>query len=160
MQKFWKPMYLVPFLLIALSVSLVGATAGQPPGPVATPIAGGELEGPVQAMFLNRTSGLGASVDANRIMVIKYDLVPGGAFPWHQHPGTVWAVVTRGTLTLYDANCEAHPYPAGSAFFDPGNRTHTARNETDEPVEVIATFMLPANAAGPSVPVPAPENCS
>jgi quercetin dioxygenase-like cupin family protein len=160
MRKYWKPIYLLPLALVALSVSLGGAFAGQPPGPVATPIAGGQLNGPMQATFLDRSSGLGATVDANRIMVIKYDLAPGGAFPWHQHPGTVWAVVTKGTLTLYDANCEAYPYSAGSAFFDPGNRTHTARNETGEPVEVIATFMLPINAAGPSVPVPAPEQCS
>ncbi len=161
MRTYWKRISLLPLALVALGVSLAGATAGQPPpGPVATQIAGGELKGPIQAMFLDRASSHGASIEASRIMVIKYDLAPGGAFPWHQHPGAVWAVVTKGTLTLYDASCEPQPYPAGSVFLDPGNRTHTARNETAEPVEVIGTFMLPANAAGPSVPVAAPEGCS
>ena len=71
----------------------------------------------------------------------------------------VWAVVTRGTLTVYSAACDAHPYPAGSTFFDPGNVTHTARTEGEEPVNVIATFMFPADAGAASVPQPDPGTC-
>ena len=84
MRMYWKRISLLPLALVALGVSLAGATAGQPPpGPVATQIAGGELKGPIQAMFLDRVSNNGAIVEASRIMLFKYDLASGGAFSCH-----------------------------------------------------------------------------
>lgn len=159
-----KLLYSLPLSgVFALGLIVGVVAAAQPARPVATPVASGSLPAPVHAVIVGPVAArtLARVADVAEVRVVKFELAPGGAFPWHQHPGPVWVVVTRGTLTFYSAACEAHPYPAGSAFFDPGDLTHTARNEGQEPVEVMATFMFPAGA-GPaaSTPQPAPESCS
>ena len=156
--------YGLPLLLVAvfaMGLTAGAALAGQPARPVATTIATGTLTTPAHAVIVaqGETGTVASMVDVSEVRVVRFELAPGGAFPWHQHPGPVWAVVTRGTLTLYGAACDAHLNPAGSVFFDPGNLTHTARNEGDEPVEVIATFMFPAGAEAASIPHPAPASC-
>jgi quercetin dioxygenase-like cupin family protein len=153
-----------PLLVVAVfAMGLTGGVvvAGQPARPVATTVATGTLATPAHAVIVaqGEMGTVASTVDVSEVRVVKFELAPGGAFPWHQHPGPVWAVVTRGTLTFYSAACDAHPYPPGSTFFDPGNVTHTARNEGDEPVEVIATFMFPAAAGAASAPQPAPGSC-
>ncbi len=156
--------YTIP--LLAVTVLALGLTAGavvkgQPARPVATTIATGTLTTPAHTVIVaqDEMGTIAGVADVSQVRVIKFELAPGGAFPWHQHPGPVWAIVTQGTLTYYDADCQPHPYSAGSTFFDPGNVTHTARNEGSEPVEVIATFMFPAGAGAASVPHPAPGSC-
>jgi quercetin dioxygenase-like cupin family protein len=155
--------YGLPLLLAAVfALGLaVGVVAAQPARPVATTVATGTLATPAHAVIVSHGEmGTVAGIaDVAEVRVVRFELAPGGAFPWHRHPGPVWVVVTRGTLTFYGAACVAHAYPAGSAFFDPGNLTHTARNEGTEPLEVLATFMFPAGAGAPSVPQPAPESC-
>jgi quercetin dioxygenase-like cupin family protein len=144
---------------LGAAVSVVGAA--QPPRPTATTLASGNLPTPVHAVMvapsdMGTTAGM---AEVTEIRMVRFELEPGGAFPWHQHPGPVWVVVTRGTLTFYTQTCAAQAFPTGSAFFDPGNLTHTARNEGTEPVEVLATFMFPANAGAASVPHPASDAC-
>ena len=156
--------YGLPLLLAAVfatGLTAGVALAGQPARPVATTVAAGTLATPAHAVIVaqGETGTVAGMADVGEVRVVKFELAPGGAFPWHQHPGPVWAVVTRGTLTLYGAACDAYLHPAGGVFFDPGNLTHTARNEGDEPVEVIATFMFPADAGAASVPHAASESC-
>jgi quercetin dioxygenase-like cupin family protein len=154
-------------LLLAVSAVAVGLTAGvvvagQPPRPVTTPVASGTLASAAHTMTIAHGAvGTAASVaEVSDVRLVRFTLAPGGAFPWHQHPGPVWVIVTRGTLTFYSATCQSHAYPTGSAFFDPGNLTHTALNEGSEPVEIIATFLFPANAgSAASIPQPAPATC-
>ena len=159
MKKLWYRLPLLGVLALGLAAGVVAAA--QPARPVATTIATGTLPAPAHAVIVAPgASGIVAGVvDVSEVRTVKFELAPGGAFPWHQHPGPVWAVVIRGTLTFYSAGCDAQTYAAGSTFFDPGNVTHTARNEGEEPVEVIATFMFPAGAGAASVPHPAPETC-
>ena len=148
--------------VFVLGLGAGALAAGQPARPVPTTLATGTLPEPAHTVVVVE-GAMGATAarvtDVREVRVVKFELAPGGAFPWHQHPGPVWVVVTRGTLTFYSAACEAHPYPAGSSFFDPGNLTHTARNEGSEPLEIIATFMFPADAGAASVPQPAPASC-
>jgi len=162
--------YVVPLLPAAVfAMGLIvgmGLTAGvvvaaQPARPVATMLATGTLETPAHAVIVSHgeMGTLAGMADVREVRMVRFELAPGGAFPWHRHPGPVWVVVTRGTLTFYGDTCNAHRYPAGTAFFDPGNLTHTARNEGEEPLEVIATFMLPADVGAPSVPHQAPGSC-
>jgi quercetin dioxygenase-like cupin family protein len=147
--------------VFAMGLTVGVVVAGQPARPVATTIATGALPTPAHAVIVaqGEMGAVAGMADVGEVRVVRFELAPGGAFPWHQHPGPVWVVVTQGTLTFYGAACDAHPYPAGSAFFDPGNLTHTARNEGGEPVEVIATFMFPAGAGAASAPQPAPGSC-
>lgn len=158
--RYGLPLLVVAVFAMGLAVG-VGVVAAQPARPVATTIATGTLATPAHAVIVagGEMGTVAGIADVREVRVVKFELAPGGAFPWHQHPGPVWELVTRGTLTFYSAACDSHPYPAGSAFFDPGNLTHTARNEGGEPVEVLATFMLPADAGAASVPQPAPGSC-
>lgn len=156
--------YGIPLLVVAVfatGLTVGGVAAKQPARPVATTLATGTLATPAHAVIVaqGELGTVAGMADVSEVRVVTFELAPGGAFPWHQHAGPVWVVVTRGTLTFSSAACDVQTYPAGSAFFDPGNLTHTARNEGDEPLEVLATFMFPAGAGGASVPHPAPASC-
>lgn len=160
MKKLWFGIPLAAIFAVGLAAGVV--VAGQPARPVATTIASGALPAPAHAVVVAPTgTGTVARVaDVGEVRVVRFELAPGGAFPWHQHPGPVWVVVTKGTLTFYTAGCDSAAYVTGSTFFDPGNLTHTARNEGSEPVEVYATFMFPADTGAASVPQPAPAGCN
>ena len=161
MKKLWYGLVLVGVFAVGLTAGVVGAA--QPARPVATTMATGALPTAAHAVIVaqNPTGTSARITGVSEVRVVKFELAPGGSFPWHQHPGPVWVVVTQGTLTFYSTGCDAQAYATGSAFFDPGNLTHTARNEGSEPVEVLATFMFPADAgAAASVPQPAPASCS
>jgi quercetin dioxygenase-like cupin family protein len=137
-------------LALLLTSSFIAGTAMATPGNgvAGTPVASGTLPEPVRVK-LKDEGGFGDGTLASNITTIKYTVQPGGYFGWHQHGGPVWAVIAAGTLTLYDGDdsiCTGQAYPAGSAFLDSGNHTHNARNETNQVVEVVATFMLPAGA--------------
>lgn len=68
------------------------------------------------------------------------DLISG--IDWHTHPGPTFGIVTGGgTLTIIDDDCVAHHYATGDAFVPPVN-PHTARNYSDKPVTVRATFFM------------------
>jgi len=98
--------------------------------------------------------------DASRVVTARITVQPGAQFPWHTHPGPVIVAVDEGTLTYMNADdCVERPYPAGTAFVDPGfGNVHTAYNDTDDPVELMGTF-LGATADGPlTVPVDGPAD--
>lgn len=143
------------------------ATAGSDVAPTTpgsgvtqTPVASGVLHEPVRAKF-KQDGGFGSGLDVANIAIVKNVIVPGGYFGWHQHSGPSWIVITQGTLTFYhadDPTCTGHAVSAGSAFFDPGNLTHNARNETNALVENYVVRMLPAGGA-PRIDMPDPGVC-
>jgi quercetin dioxygenase-like cupin family protein len=100
--------------------------------------------------------------DPSRVMTARLIVQPGAQFPWHTHPGPVLVTVVEGSLTYMNANdCVARPYPAGTAFIDPGQgNVHTAYNATGQEVVLVATFFG-ATPDGPlTVPVDGPaDNC-
>lgn len=86
---------------------------------------------------------------------------PGGQSGWHTHPGPVFVQVVSGTTTEYksdDPTCSPIVHPVGSAYVDPGEHAHIARNETGTTATVVVTYLVP-----PGVPLridaPAPGNC-
>lgn len=83
------------------------------------------------------------------VVVLENRLAPGGTFGWHSHPGPSIVVVKSGTVTFYrgdDEACAGTPYSAGASYVDPGGTVHMARNETDAPVVLIVTSLIPAGA--------------
>jgi len=139
-----------------LVVSRSEATPGQ--GVTPEPITSGDLSNPVVAKF---KAWFNVKSDVSRIEITKYTVTPDGYFGWHQHSGPVWVVVTSGTLTYYEGDdlaCTPISYPAGSAFMDPGNHTHNARNEGSEDLVIYATFQLPEGGAV-RIDVPDPGVC-
>ena len=102
--------------------------------------------------------------DLSHVAVARFTIQPGAQFPWHSHPGPVFVTVTQGELVYVMADgCSEHPYPAGTAFVDPGRgHVHSAYNPTDGETVIVATF-LEAPADGPlsiteGVSAPA-DNC-
>ncbi|MDX1614071.1 MAG: cupin domain-containing protein [Candidatus Promineifilaceae bacterium] len=145
--------------LLSLVVGVVPALATPPDGISASPIAAGALDEPIRAKFKDGAGGFGDGTDVTNLMMVKFDLQPGGTFGWHEHGGPVWAIIASGTLTLYDEACQAETVSAGGALLDAGNHTHIAYNHGSEPVEIYATFMLPAGGA-PRIDAPDPGTCT
>jgi quercetin dioxygenase-like cupin family protein len=99
--------------------------------------------------------------DPSRTLVARFTVQPGAQFPWHTHPGPVIVNVVKGELVYVPAeDCSERPYPAGTAFVDPGHgHVHSAFNPTDEETVFVATFFE-APAEGPLlIPAEAPEDC-
>lgn len=101
--------------------------------------------------------------DLSRTVVAEITVQPGAQFPWHTHPGPVIVNVARGELVYVMASdCVHRPYPAGTAFVDPGRgHVHSAYNPTDDATVVIATFFE-ATESGPLTitdGVEPPDNC-
>jgi quercetin dioxygenase-like cupin family protein len=81
------------------------------------------------------------------VRVQRVDIAPGGHSGWHHHPGVVIVAVQSGTVTYVDSDCEATSYgagsPNGSVFVESDDEPHEARNLTDQPATVYATFVAP-----------------
>ena len=101
--------------------------------------------------------------DLSRTVIARITVQPGAQFPWHTHPGAVIVNVAQGELVYVEASdCIERPYPAGTAFLDPGRgHVHTAFNRTAGATVIYATFFeVPAE--GPltiTAGVEAPAGC-
>ena len=81
--------------------------------------------------------------DASRTVVARITVQPGAQFPWHTHSGPVIVNIAQGELIYVEASdCIERPYPAGTAFVDPGRgHVHTAFNRTGDVTVLYATFF-------------------
>lgn len=106
-----------------------------------------------------RTDVLNVS-DPSKVFTASITVQPGAQFPWHTHPGPVIVTVVEGTLTYVNADdCVRRPYPAGTAFVDPGfGNVHTAYNDTDDVVELVGTFFNAPDEGPVTVPADGPAD--
>jgi quercetin dioxygenase-like cupin family protein len=94
----------------------------------------------------NKLDGHGTDVinvpDPSRTVTVKVTVQPGGEIPWHTHHGPVFVTIAAGELTYVSADdCVERPYPAGTAFVDPGHgHVHEAFNSSDSVTVFFATF--------------------
>jgi quercetin dioxygenase-like cupin family protein len=162
-QKLLAVIGIAILFVLAISLYLTGAARATGPTGVSPEVLGtGELDRTIRGHFslvpVNR--GFNVKSDIAQITTVRLTVSPGGEFGWHQHSGPVWVVVTQGTLTYYfsDPECTSIEYSAGSVFMDQGDYIHNARNESDVPIEIIATFMIPEGGV-PTIHVPDPGYC-
>jgi quercetin dioxygenase-like cupin family protein len=154
-------------LLIAAAVAALAIPAGvavatppqdPPPPPTPTPIARGTFSERAKI----HTSNIKAKIKPSDFVVLSLHFAPGATTGWHSHPGPAMVVVQEGTFTLYNASdrkCRPHRYGPGQAFVDRGGgNVHIGRNETDRPVRVVVTFVIPVGAA-PTISAPNPGTC-
>ncbi len=96
--------------------------------------------------------------DAGEVVVQEVTIGPGGTTGWHSHPGPVIVVIKQGTLTYVRADggvCTSTPYPAGTAFVDPGQgHAHTAFNFGSSNLVLIATYYDVPVGGSPRIDVP------
>lgn len=145
---------------IAMKVAAAGCVIAIA-GPVAAidpPLPSGPLLGGATVTNGARGSMKGVVIDARAKIIIpgkrgrrQFDIVAaninlpfnGSGVDWHTHPGPTFGIVTGGgTLTIIDDDCVEHIYETGQTFVAPRN-PHTARNYSNMPVTVRATFFLP-----------------
>ena len=82
------------------------------------------------------------------VRMSKTTMLPGETTGWHLHPGTVYVVVTKGTLTLESGCGEVNVYPAGAAFAEQESNVHRAVNYGADPLEFFATGIRRAGSPG------------
>ncbi len=164
----------IGLLTIAVCASVAAAT---PPANISSAIFGRGTTSDTLSVVEPRVSisfagiSLGAPVvrcGAVRncdVVVQTLTFNPGATSGWHSHPGLVSVVVRSGTVTRYETGhlgmgCSARTYSAGQAFFERGS-DHLAlvRNETGQPAELVATYIIPAGAPL-RLDKPAPAGCA
>ncbi len=77
-----------------------------------------------------------------RVTEVTYD--PGGYIGPHHHVGPGIRCITSGALT-YVVMDKSTVYHAGDCFFEPGDMSHTAKNNTQEQVVLLNFEILPAS---------------
>jgi len=96
------------------------------------------------------------------VVVAKATVPPGASFGWHSHRASVVAIVTSGTLSLYDSadpSCTAQRISAGHGFTEEAGHVHLARNEGRKSVVVLVTYLGLKHGVNPDVPAASPGNC-
>ena len=101
-----------------------------------------------------------AVCDDPAINAYRVTFQAGTRTAWHTHTGT-GMLINLGPGMVTNAvgdDCEPHYYLANEAFVDPGDgELHAVRNDSDDPVELIAVFY---GVDGPPVtPGEAPHDC-
>ena len=108
----------------------------------------------VGAQLKVKLDGNGTTVlnmpEASRTVVARFTIQPGAQFPWHTHPGPVIVNVAQGELVYIQASdCVHRPYPAGTAFVDPGSNVHSALNPSTTVETILVATFLDFPADGP-----------
>ena len=144
---------------LVAGVVAAGPLALFTPPVFATPAEG--VDGPILGRVV-MTPDLGPG--AGEAVAQRITIAPGGTTGWHSHPGPAIAVITAGTLTLYDgmdASCQGRAYGVAQGFVDPGRgHVHIARNEGTTPVEVMVTYLEVPTDGSPRVDAADPGNCT
>lgn len=132
-----------------------------------TVLARGNFSDAIDAKFRIRTDGRTKVVqvdDPTQMVMAKITIAPGGALPWHTHPGPALVTVVAGELTVIDGDdCEARRYvagppPAGASFMDSGQgHVHAAFNSGSVEMTLYVTYLDVPVGASPLVPAPAPK---
>lgn len=93
------------------------------------------------------------------VIMGRIAIQPGGALPWHTHPGPVIVTIASGDLTVVDGEgCAAHTYHAAQSFVDAGHgHVHVAFNPGATETVLYATYLdVPASTPSPLLPASNP----
>ncbi|MBJ8342727.1 cupin [Antrihabitans sp. YC3-6] len=90
-------------------------------------------------------------------------IAPGGTTGWHFHDGTLYALITSGTLSHYKSDCSVDGiYNAGATLVEPSGpgHVHIGNNSATTPLVLQVVYVNPAgsplseDAAAPSCELP------
>jgi len=89
-----------------------------------------------------------------KLRASEVSYAPGGFIGPHHHAGPGIRCVTSGKLTYIQPG-HTTIYKSGDCFFESGDVSHTAKNETDKPVVLLNFEVLPVDwSGGSAIPVP------
>ena len=144
MRSTIKKRFVAVGAVVALAIPAGVAAATPSQGWTPTVLGKGTFEGP---LMVNGTNIRAKFKQPSDFVMAEVDVEPGGTSGWHTHPGPALVIVKEGMITLYDghdADCAPRVYGPGESFVDEGgDHVHIARNETDEPVTLLVTFIIP-----------------
>ena len=146
------------------------SSAGAPTAAITIPPTGGfssqvlsrgSFIDDINIMFrikLDRATKVVHVSDPSDLVMARITIQPGGALPWHTHPGPAIVSVASGELTIVHAEgCLVRRYPAGTAFVDPGQgHVHIGFNAGAVETVVYVTYLDVPTGQGPLVPAPNP----
>jgi quercetin dioxygenase-like cupin family protein len=154
--------------VLLIGVNVLPSAAQEPPPPIATEfltdraVFTDDVDLKIKTKLDGKATRVVNTKDPSRTVVARFTVQPGAQFPWHTHRGPVVVNVVQGELVYVGAeDCVQRPYPAGTAFVDPGHgHVHSAFNPTDEETVFVATFFE-APAEGPLlIPAETPAGCT
>jgi quercetin dioxygenase-like cupin family protein len=89
-----------------------------------------------------------------KLRVTETTYEPAGYTNAHHHVGPGIRCITAGELTFGEPN-KTTLYHAGDCFFESGDVSHTARNNSAKPVVLLSFELLPPTlSTGSAIPVP------
>lgn len=96
--------------------------------------------------------------DPTQMVMARVTMAPGGALPWHTHPGPALVTISAGELTVVDGDdCSARRYAAGQSFMDTGNgHVHVAFNDGSVEMALYVTYLDVPVGQSPLVPTANP----
>jgi quercetin dioxygenase-like cupin family protein len=153
---------------VLIGANVLPSAAQEPPPPISTEILTGRavftdnVDLKLKLKLDGRQTTVVNTKDPSRTVVARITVQPGARFPWHSHAGPVIVNVTRGELVYVAADdCVQRPYPAGTAFVDPGHgHVHTAFNPTGGETVIVATFFESPEQGPLLIPAEAPADCT
>ncbi|HYO04263.1 MAG TPA: cupin domain-containing protein [Mycobacterium sp.] len=98
-----------------------------------------------------------ATVDGHDYVTKQITIAPGGSTGWHWHPGRVFGVIRKGTLTHNVEDCSVDGiYPPGSPITEGSgpDDVHLGRNLGSDPVVMWVVYI---DAAGDPLSVDVPN---
>jgi hypothetical protein len=144
-------------LALAAGVALATPPSGETPAPIGRGalIAAANVNTKVTGGHVTiRTQG------ALDVFMLSITLGPGGTGGWHKHAGPLIQFVSKGTLTIFDAQCKRHVITAGHGFISSGSSADKDENKGKTPVTFDVTFLLPHAVGSPRIDQPAPAGCT
>jgi quercetin dioxygenase-like cupin family protein len=76
-------------------------------------------------------------------VMVETEIPVGGREGRHTHPGTMFARVVQGAVTLDDEGAESVAvYKTGDAYFVDAENVHEGVNNGDVPVKILVTFVV------------------
>jgi quercetin dioxygenase-like cupin family protein len=147
----WKSTFAGVLLAGAFgSIALKVVWATPPKGVTNTLIAGPVVLDDVHVVQEDPDYGAMIKTRGQSDLVVRtLSIAPGGDTGWHSHPGPVFALITAGAGSFYEA---ADPtftptvYSAGTGFVEAGGDVHIFRNEGAVDLELTVLFLVPDGA--------------
>lgn len=136
-------------------------TIPAPQGFTSTVLARGSFPDAIDATFRikeDRATTVVHVDDPTQMVMARIAFAPGGALPWHSHPGPALVTVFSGTLTLVDGDdCSVRQYGAGQSFIDPGQgHVHVGLNTGSVETVLFVTYLDVPVGTSPLMVAPAP----
>jgi quercetin dioxygenase-like cupin family protein len=82
------------------------------------------------------------SVPGYEEVMIETEIPVGGREGRHTHPGTMFARVEQGAVTLDDEGKPSAVYKAGDSYFVDADHVHEGMNNGDVPVKILVTLVV------------------